>query len=83
MSSTMSQYDKRYQEFLIRLRAARSEAGLTQEQVAQLLRKPQSYISKSESGERRIHIVELTEFARIYGKPLKYFVETNWEVPEQ
>lgn len=83
MSSTMSQYDKRYQEFLIRLRAARSEAGLTQEQAAQLLRKPQSYISKSESGERRIDIVELTELARIYGKPLKYFVETNWEVPEQ
>jgi len=77
----MGQYGRRYQEFLSRLRKARAEAGLTQKQVAELLQKPQSYISKSESGERRIDIVELTEFARIYNKPLDYFVETDKGVP--
>jgi hypothetical protein len=35
---------------------------------------PQSVVSKSESGERRIDVVELQEFARLYGKPLDFFV---------
>lgn len=77
MFAVMSQYDERYREFLRKLRAARVEAGLTQRQVAHLLGKPQSYVSKSESGERRIDIVELAEFARLCGKPLEYFVPAN------
>jgi len=79
----MGQYDRKYQEFLSRLRRARAEAGLTQKQVAELLQKPQSYVSKSESGERRIDIVELTEFARIYNKPLDYFVGMDRGIPGQ
>ena len=78
----MGQYDKRYQEFLSRLRKARIEAGLTQKQVAELLQKPQSYVSKSESGERRIDVVELVEFARAYKKPLNYFVDIDKGMPE-
>jgi transcriptional regulator with XRE-family HTH domain len=79
----MGQYDKLYKEFLSKLRKARVETGLTQKQVAELLQRPQSYISKSESGERRIDIVELTEFARVYNKPLDYFVEMNKGLPGQ
>jgi len=79
----MGQYDKLYKEFLSKLRKARTEAGLTQKQVAELLQKPQSYVSKSESGERRIDVVELTEFARIYNKPLDYFVEMDKGIPGQ
>jgi hypothetical protein len=41
-----------YRRFLKRLRAARERAGLTQVEVARRLRVPQSYVSKSESGER-------------------------------
>ena len=73
MFAAMSQHNKRYREFLRKLKAARLEAGLTQKQVADLLRKRQSYVSKSESGERRIDVVELEDFARLYGKPLEYF----------
>ncbi len=69
----MSKHDELYREFLHKLRSARIEAGLTQKQVAIRLNKPQSYVSKSESGERRVDVIELTEFARLYSKPMEYF----------
>jgi transcriptional regulator with XRE-family HTH domain len=68
-----SVYSEKYQAFLTRLRAARLEVGLTQVEVAERLQVPQSYVSKSESGERRLDVIELTEFAEIYKKPLAYF----------
>ncbi|BAZ18851.1 helix-turn-helix domain-containing protein (plasmid) [Calothrix sp. NIES-4071] len=68
-------YAPEYQEFLRRLRDARSEAGLTQSEVAGKLNQPQSYVSRCESGERRVDVVELAKFAVIYKKPLSYFVD--------
>lgn len=64
---------ERYQRLLRMLREARVEAGLTQTQAAAALGKPQSYVSKCESGERRIDAIELEEFARVYGKPITRF----------
>ncbi len=64
----------RYRQFLVRLRTARREAGLTQVQASRALDKPQSYLSKCESGERRVDVVELERFAKIYGKPFSYFL---------
>ena len=58
------------------LRTAREEAGLTQADVAVGLGKPQSYVSKCESGERRVDVVELEEFANLYGKSFEYFLPT-------
>ena len=55
-----------YQQFLTRLRAARKRAGLTQLEVAQRLGKHQSYVSKCESGERRVDAVEVAVFAALY-----------------
>jgi len=69
-----AEYIRHYKAFLGRLRAAREAAGLRQAQVARSLRKPQSFVSKCESGERRVDFVELLEFSRLYGKPLEYFV---------
>ena len=63
-----------YRRLLDRLREARHQAGLTQWEVARKMGRPQSFVSKCESGERRIDVVELWEFARLYGKPLTYFV---------
>lgn len=55
------------------LRQARTEAGLTQVQAAKRLRKPQSFISKCETGERRVDALNLMAFATAYGKSLAYF----------
>lgn len=40
---------------------ARQAQGLIQTEVAQRLGKPQSYVSKYESGERRLDVVEFLE----------------------
>ena len=56
-----------------KLRAARIEAGLTQAQVALLIGRHQSFISKIEVGERGVDFIEVQVFACIYGKPLSYF----------
>lgn len=65
-----------YREFLSKLIEARKSAKLNQSEAARLLGKHQSYISKCESGERRIDIVELQIFATIYGKPIDFFEVT-------
>lgn len=62
-----------YQAFLVKFRQARADAGLTQAQVAKALKKPQSFVSKAESGERRLDIAEVQRFAKLYRKPLSYF----------
>ena len=62
----VSTYDERYQRLLLRLRDARVGCGLTQAHVAHVLGKPQSYISRCESGERRLDVIELTELAAVY-----------------
>ncbi len=60
-------YRVEYDRFLARLREARKQAGLTQQDAARRLGKPQSFVSKCESGERRLDFVELKAFARAYG----------------
>ncbi len=56
------------------MRKARLEAGLTQVQVAKKLGHHQSYVSKIESGERRVDVIELNKFAKLYGKSVNYFL---------
>ncbi len=67
-------HSPRYRQFLKKLRAARLDAGLTQQEVARALRRPQSFVSKCESGERRVDVVELERFAKLYGKGLEDFL---------
>lgn len=64
----------RYLEFQTRLRCARLEANLTQHQVARSLGVSQSWVSKCESGERRVDILELRLLSDLYGKPIDFFV---------
>ena len=49
------------------LRAARSNAGLTQRDIAARLKVPPSWIAKVESGERRIDLVEFCWLVRACG----------------
>lgn len=70
----VSTRDSRYQQFLARLREARMRCGLTQAEAAALLSKPQSFVSRSESGERRVDVVELLCFAAAYNVPLSELI---------
>lgn len=47
-----------------RLRQAREAAGLTQTDVAERLGRPQSYVAKTEGGERRLDVVEFVALAQ-------------------
>lgn len=64
-----------YAAFARRLREAREEAGLSQEQAARRLGRGQSFVSKCESGERRVDVVELKAFAKVYGVPMSFFTD--------
>jgi ribosome-binding protein aMBF1 (putative translation factor) len=52
---------KLYKVFEKALTQARHEKGLTQAEVASRLGKPQSFVSKYESGERRLDVIEFIE----------------------
>ncbi|MBI5733449.1 MAG: helix-turn-helix transcriptional regulator [Candidatus Kerfeldbacteria bacterium] len=70
-----SVYTKEYKEITNRLRQARVDAGLSQRVVADKLNKPQSYVSKIESGERRLDVVEVKKFAIIYKKDISFLIK--------
>ena len=68
-------YSQKNKDLLEKLRSARLEAGLTQIQASNKLKKPQSYLSKIERGERKIEAIELADFAKIYNKDINYFIK--------
>lgn len=67
-------YSKDHKYIVEQLKKAREKANLKQTKVAKLLGKTQSHISKVEAGQRRIDIVALKEFARIYKKDINFFI---------
>jgi len=56
------------------LKDLRKDANLTQLELAGLLDKPQSYVSKYESGERRLDLIEIREIVTCCQSSLKKFV---------
>lgn len=60
------------------LRDARVSAGLTQYDLADKLERPQSFVSKFESGDRRLDVIELLTILRAIGVAPADFV-TNLE----
>lgn len=58
------------------LRSYRVQAGLRQVDVAERLGTPQSFVSKYESGERRLDLIELRQLCAVLGVPLVEFVRT-------
>jgi transcriptional regulator with XRE-family HTH domain len=65
-----SQHTRLYKRLLHALRQARENAGLTQQDVAHKLGLYASFVSKIESGERRLDVGELASFCRVYGVSL-------------
>lgn len=70
-----SVYSNDYKIFLARLRSARMQAGLTQEDLAKRLGQTQSFVSKCERGERRLDVVELKRVCDAIGLSLAEFIE--------
>jgi transcriptional regulator with XRE-family HTH domain len=56
------------------LREMREKTGLTQVEVAKKLKVPQSFVSKYESGERRLDLIELRQVCAVLGVRLTDFV---------
>lgn len=71
---TKTIFSKDHNNLIQKLKMARNDAMLDQNVVAEKLGRSQSYISKIESGQRRIDIVQIKEFAKIYKKKLDYFI---------
>ncbi|MFQ6035308.1 MAG: helix-turn-helix domain-containing protein [Sedimentisphaerales bacterium] len=68
-------YSEEYRYVVSRLREAREKAHFTQKQVAQFLGITQSFVSKIESGQYRVDVVQLSQFAKLYKKNLKFFIK--------
>jgi transcriptional regulator with XRE-family HTH domain len=68
-------YTKTHRSLVKRLVRARKAAKLKQEEVAEKLGKTQSYVSKIESGQCRLDIVQIKELAAVYKKDPKDFIE--------
>jgi transcriptional regulator with XRE-family HTH domain len=66
-------YNSVVTELIYRLRMS---AGITQQQLSVILNVPQSYISKIETGERRIDLLELREICSALNSNLIEFVTT-------
>jgi transcriptional regulator with XRE-family HTH domain len=77
----MKRESDRYLDLAHALRELRTAAGLTQTELALALDKPQSYVSKYESGERRLDLIELETLARALGLTLsqvtRHFEESS------
>jgi transcriptional regulator with XRE-family HTH domain len=72
MEKTIS--SKEYGRIVKLLKQARIEAGLRQLDVAKKVKRPQSYISRLESGEYRVDVLELKMLAKIYNKSIGWFL---------
>lgn len=59
-----SLHSEDYRKLIAILLDARKRADLTQQQVADRLERPQSFIAKVEGGERRIDLVEFVALSR-------------------
>lgn len=69
-------HTSKYQIFRDLLVDARKQIGMTQVQVAKKLRKPQSFVSKFERGERRLDLTEFIEIADALEIDVDKFLKT-------
>lgn len=61
-------------KLLVLLRGLRVDAGLTQTELASRLSRDQTFISKYESGERRLDVLELREVCQAIGTEFVTFI---------
>ncbi|WP_432261725.1 helix-turn-helix domain-containing protein [Cupriavidus sp. TMH.W2] len=72
-------HSERYAFVVAELRKARLEQKVTQSSLAELLRKPQSYVAKVELLERRLDVVEVVDWLHAIGlEPAAFFRRFEW-----
>ena len=64
-------------ELTKKLKQARQDAGLKQEDLAKCLDIPISAVSILESGNRKLDVLELVKIADLYGKPIEWFFKVH------
>ncbi len=64
-----------YRMLIAILLQARKDAGLTQQDVADRLGKPQSFVAKVEGAERRIDLIEFIALAKAIGADPRALLE--------
>lgn len=64
-----------YEELAGRLKAARENAGLTQQEVAEEVGLTRLAVVRIEAGKRAVNSLELAEMARLYGRGIAEFLE--------
>ena len=57
-----------------RLRDAREYLGMSQDEVAAVLKLSRPAITNIESGTRKVEAIELDQLAQLYGRPVTYFL---------
>lgn len=70
-----SRFDPRYKKFQELLRQYRQMRKLTQLQLAEQLERPQSFVAKYESGERRLDLIEFLQVAEVLDIDLTRFIQ--------
>ena len=78
-----SVFTAEYEVLLRQLREARRAANLTQQEVAERLHHHQAFVSRSETGERRLDVIELRALCRALGIPFRDFIDRMEAALEQ
>ena len=73
-------FSRKYDAFRELITKSRLEASITQSVLAQQLNRPQSYVSKYESGERRLDVVEFLEVLEALNIDARDFLEKFKEI---
>ena len=67
-------HDPRYKDLIKKLIELRESKYVTQVELARLLNKPQSYVSKVEILERRLDVIELIDWLKVLDKEITVFM---------
>lgn len=71
-------YDDEYRRLISLLRSERLAVGLTQQEVADRMGRPQSFVAKVEGCERRLDVVEFLHLCRAIGVDPGSFLSQVW-----
>jgi transcriptional regulator with XRE-family HTH domain len=74
MQKTKSTFTRNYGVFVRLLRQKRKDAGVTQVKLAKMLNDTQAFVSRNESRERRVDLIELEQICGCLGIGLDEFV---------